>query len=532
MGLAMLGVIAKKELANHLAGFRFWAGALLAVVLATAATRLAARDYEIRRERFEARTANAAQTLRHVDVYSALHPLIVRPPQPLSILDQGFDSRLGTEVVLQLFEIPTDAAAANRGNEFLPSGPDIDLTTVVSLVLGLLALLLTCDALVGEREDGTLKATFAVPVERRTLLLGKLLGALAALVLPLAAIVAMAFSVLTLAVPEPIASTDWLRAGALLFAYLAYLLLALVGGLTISLFAKSSSSALRIALVLWFAVAVAVPRAAGALARDVTTTELSTRAESRKIAEITRRLDADLERAFTRSPLRRVPSGHTAVSFKSGERRAVHYRHGSASYYDDLAAYYRFEVRAGLAHAEQVFALREQARRDLRRNERRALFAASISPSFLLERLAEALTATSVAEHERFLAACRDQRIDLIEYIEREATLDSWAWFTSDTPDALVPWTRYLGLEPSEVGPDRVLGLLDRLSEPAIAARLRADRAKSRPLDLSHLPRFEAPPPSFSAAVSDATPFLLALGALGAVVSTFLVRGFREYPLA
>src|SRR3954447_25396867 len=118
--------IVKKELRNHLASFRFWVGALLTVVLAFSSTLVAARDYSLRLASYQRRVASAQQELATVSVYSYLQPLVVRPPEPLSVLDQGFDSRLGTEVAIHLFTIPVETTAGYRSNELLVSLPTVD----------------------------------------------------------------------------------------------------------------------------------------------------------------------------------------------------------------------------------------------------------------------------------------------------------------------------------------------------------------------------------------------------------------------
>src|SRR5215203_1750200 len=121
--LKMLGAIARKEVLNHLASFRFWAGALLAIVLAASSTWIAARDYDLRLSGYRERVASAQRKLGAVSVYSYLQPLAIRPPEPLSVLDQGFDSRLGTDVAIHLFAIPSEAKGGQQGNELLASAP-------------------------------------------------------------------------------------------------------------------------------------------------------------------------------------------------------------------------------------------------------------------------------------------------------------------------------------------------------------------------------------------------------------------------
>jgi hypothetical protein len=251
-------------------------------------------------------------------VYSFLQPVVVRPPEALSVLDQGFDSRLGTDVAIHLLSIPVEATGGHRGNELLVSVPTVDLTTIVSLVLGLLALLLTCDAVTSEREGGTLRAVFANPVSRGTVLAGKLAGGLLALALPLGAALLVTLSLFHLEVEAGLAPEQWPRILGLAGSYLLYLSLMLLLGLLISLHVRSTSRALGISVLAWFVLAIVVPGTARAAAGDLVATQGSKRTTERAIGELQAEHDRRLAAELRRDPLRVAFSGHTAVSFASG----------------------------------------------------------------------------------------------------------------------------------------------------------------------------------------------------------------------
>ncbi|MBW8874140.1 MAG: ABC transporter permease subunit [Acidobacteria bacterium] len=532
----MFFAIVKKELRNHLASFRFWVGALLTIVLAYSSTLIAARDYDLRLESYRQRVASAERELRTVSVYSYLQPLVVRPPEPLSVLDQGFDSRLGTEVVIHFFAIPAEATAGYEGNELLVSLPTVDLTTIVSVVLGLLALLLTHDAIVGEREDGMLRAVFANAVTRRTLLAGKFAGGLLTLFLPLAAGLLVSLSLFRFEVKASLAADQWLRIAGLAGGYVVYLSVMLLLGLLLSLYFRSASRALGLSVFVWFVLTIVIPGAARAVASDLVETEVARRSSEREVAELTAELDRRLAAELRGDPLRASFNGHSPISVADGEHRAVRYRNGSAAYYDSLADYYRFEVESGARHAAQVFAAQQHYEARLRAGERLGAVLAVVSPAFLLDLLSESFCGTSVAEHDRFLAACRRYRLALLAYMERQGAFRSWRWFTDDPLSGLHPWPRYLGLAPEEVTPDRAGPLFSRLSEPEVAARVRRDqeamqRDPSRRLALDDMPRFSYRGSDFSSSLRQgaaAAGALLAFNVLAAAAAWAL---FRRYDL-
>jgi ABC-type transport system involved in multi-copper enzyme maturation permease subunit len=529
----MTSAVARKEFLNHLTSFRFWAGALLALVLAVSSTQVTAEDYNLRLRSYRERLASGEKALGAVSVYSFLHPLAVRPPEPLSVLDPGFDSRLGTEVVIHLFAVPAEAAGERRGNELSATSPPVGLTTVVSVVLGLLALLLTCDAVTGEVEDGTLRAVFANGVSRRAVLAGKFLGGLLAISLPLMASLLASFATFRLAVGTPLTIDQWSRVAGLAGAYGIYLSLMLLLGLLISVHARSTAKALGISVLVWFVLTILVPTMAFAVADDLVPSERLERSTERRITALTAEHERRLAERLRSSPLLAVVSGHTAMAFTSGEHHAVRYRHGSAQYYDALAGYFRYETATGLRNAEEVFALHRRYEERLREGERLGTALAALSPAFLLDRLSESFAGTSVAEHDRFLAACQSYRRDLIAWLERQGAFGSWRWFSDDSPDRLLPWPRYLGLSPEEVDPAQVSALFNQLNEPEVQARMRRDqesgeRSPSQRLRLEGLPRFSYRPRGFAGALMHGAPEAAALLLLNAAAAVAVWSRFRR----
>jgi hypothetical protein len=214
----------------------------------------------------------------------------------------------------------------------------------------------------------------------------------------------------------------------------------------------------------------------------------------------------------------------------------VRYRSGSAAYYDALAEHYRFEAETGARHAAAVFALRQRYEERLRRGERLGAALAALSPAFLLDRLSESFAGTSVAEYDRFLAACRRYRTELLAYENRKGAFRSWRWFTDDPPGRLHPWPLYLGLSPEEVSPDQVSRLFSRLSEPGVEARIRRDQEAmesdpARRLPLDDMPRFSYGGPDFFSSLRHGASAAGALLILNAIAAVAVWARFRRYEL-
>jgi ABC-2 type transport system permease protein len=78
-----------------------------------------------------------------------------------------------------LLSAMTYLAATNRAMNFLEQREAVNLTLQVALSVGvLLTLLISADAISGERERGTLEALLLAPVSRRAIVVGKLVAAM------------------------------------------------------------------------------------------------------------------------------------------------------------------------------------------------------------------------------------------------------------------------------------------------------------------------------------------------------------------
>jgi ABC-type transport system involved in multi-copper enzyme maturation permease subunit len=524
----------RKEFQYHLSNPLLRVGMLLTLVLAAASTLIAVQDYNLRLHAYQDGVATHARVLREQTVYSFLHPVVVRRPEPLSVLNQGSDARLGSDVAIHLFAIPAEATGGYRGNEFLITPPAADLTAIVAVILGLLALLVAHDAIQSERKGGSFPAMLAHGVPRGVLLAGKILGGLLTLALPLAGALLVSLAIFVLQLEVTFSSSQWLRTAGLAASYLVYLSFMLLLGLFISLSLHRRSQALAVAVVAWLTAILVLPRAVQTLAADLSGARETRRTSERSAAALLAERDRRLGEELRRDPLRTEFSGDYALSFGSGENRAVRYRFGSAAYYDALSAYYRTEVAVGRRYAEAVFAEQQRSAARLRAAEHLARALAMASPASLLDEASEELAGTSTADYDRFLAACRSYRLDMIRYLEGKNAFASWRWFTDDSPGRLQPWTRFLGLAPEEVKPGEVRRIFERFGDPETGSRLRreqdlAERDPARRLHIDDMPRFTNPDASPLDHLRRAAPDALGLLFLNGLACTAVVTRFRRW---
>lgn len=144
----------------------------------------------------------------------------------------------------------TNETAAVRVDPLRLRFPPTDLGTVGVGVLTLLAVLFSYDAVAGEKERGTLKVLLVNPLTRRDVLVGKYLGAMGSLVLPLAAALVVAVVLLAFAGVR-FGPGDFARLGIVL-ALLVLLLSAFVlAGLAVSALTHRTPVAILALTFLW-----------------------------------------------------------------------------------------------------------------------------------------------------------------------------------------------------------------------------------------------------------------------------------------
>jgi len=184
---------------------------------------------------------------------------MIEPRQVAAVAGKEFRDRLrnrwvlAVAVVFTVFSLAITWFGGAAQGQLGPRSIEFTVTSLVSLVIyliPLIALLLGFDAIVGERERGSLDLLLALPITRTELLLGKYLGLAGALLLSTLAGFALAGALLAQRF-----------GGAALYHYGGFVLSASLLGLAflslavlISVLARDRTRASGLAIALWFAL--------------------------------------------------------------------------------------------------------------------------------------------------------------------------------------------------------------------------------------------------------------------------------------
>ena len=180
----MLWTIVRKELLANLMSHRFVVATAVACVTILVAGWALLREYKTEMADYQQALQTERQGNSEIRVWKHLEMWAHKPPTVLSVISKGLEGRVLRDIKVTFREPFTPRPAAAAGNPLMSVVPQLDLSLVVQVVLGLLALLMSYDAINGEREEGTLALMLANQVPRWTVISGKLIAGLATMGAP------------------------------------------------------------------------------------------------------------------------------------------------------------------------------------------------------------------------------------------------------------------------------------------------------------------------------------------------------------
>ena len=274
----MLGYLVEKELANYLLDFRFVVVFALTILLSALSAYVGGQQYAWQLQEYTATSAYQRESLQS---YHQNHRFRIngyrwsRRPEVLSTVVYGLSGKVGQEVFIRHQIVPNFEASLFEEDPIFELFGVLDLAFIVKVVLSLVVLLITYDAICGEKEDGTLRLYASFPVPKSTLALAKLMGASLAVMVPLLFSFLVAAAVLALSPTVDLQGEDWLRMGALLVVFSLYLTVFAAFGLWASALTHRKMTAFLSLLGLWTIWVFIVPDMAVRISRRLVPVESS-----------------------------------------------------------------------------------------------------------------------------------------------------------------------------------------------------------------------------------------------------------------
>lgn len=324
--------------------------------------------------------------------------LVFREPPPLAFADSGVMGFAGNSLFLEAHRqnLPNfaEAAVSPGAGRF----GELTLASVLQLFLPLLLLVLSAVAITREREQGTLPLALSLGASWHTLAAGKWLGLLVAFALVVAPGAIAAGALLALAsggvVPEPS------RLLLVLLATAAHLAAVTALGTALSARAASSRDALLVALGVWIALWVVVPRALPVAAARLWPLP------ARSVFE------ADVERSVRELGDSHDPNDPKFLAF----RASLLGKHGVAAVEELPLNYQGLVMAEGERHTAEAYRMHfERIHTALRRHQALLSGAGLLSPYLALRDLSMAAAGASLDHELEFQRQAEAYRFDLVQ---------------------------------------------------------------------------------------------------------------------
>jgi len=246
-------LIAKKDFLLNLISARFVIGFLLCIVIIPFTVIVSVDNYLSQVQVYKIEQERAEKAYKEVRVWSALSPTVVSEPTVLSIFSTGISNNMGnkSQIKMREHQLFPSGHMISRDNPLLNAFFTIDFSKVVAILISLLALVFSYDAITREREEGTMKLTLTSRTSRITFLFGKLTGLLLTL-LPILLFCYMLACLIIMFNPGiSISASDWGGIMLLFFTSIIYMLVFLLIGMLISSLVSRSSSSIILSLICW-----------------------------------------------------------------------------------------------------------------------------------------------------------------------------------------------------------------------------------------------------------------------------------------
>ncbi|HIG57616.1 MAG TPA: DUF3526 domain-containing protein [Candidatus Handelsmanbacteria bacterium] len=301
----MLVHIIRKELIDQMLSLRFAiACAVCASALLLSALVLARNFSEASSIYHMNQVMHRNDVLQRTRVWDLWQGVTVdRPLNVMNALVGGMHSSLTESVKVQMgnrLDFPEDY----EKNPLLPLFPKVDFVFITGIIMSLLALAFSYDAVSGEKESGVLKLVMSYSVPRDLVLMGKWIGGYLALVLPFLLSFCASMVVLMLFPEVVIGPSDALVILSLVAAALLYLAVVYSLGIFVSCRTEMASTSITVLLLVWVVFILAVPNMAPYLTSQllpVSSRESVDREKGEMQGEMSRKYMAAVEEEVKRS---------------------------------------------------------------------------------------------------------------------------------------------------------------------------------------------------------------------------------------
>lgn len=258
----MIRQIMFKEILENLLSFRFILSLLLVIILFAVCGFVFVGKYRQQsKEYWEKTNENLAGLSERTDKLYQLafyKQGVWRKPKPLALCAEGSEKSLPDYFAFDVFssDLP---AIKNQSNFTLSHFSSIDWAFIISTILSFLVLVFTYDTFSGEKEDGTLCLMLSNTIARHQLLLGKYLGIVLSIGIPLFIGLLVSLIIVVASSAAVFSGFDWLKIFIVVLLSFLYLSIFIFLGMFISSRTAHTANSMVMLLLIWVVIVILIP---------------------------------------------------------------------------------------------------------------------------------------------------------------------------------------------------------------------------------------------------------------------------------
>jgi ABC-type transport system involved in multi-copper enzyme maturation permease subunit len=414
----VFSILLFKEIREHIMTFRFTAMMVTMFVLILFSTWVIGGNYVEKAENFRKLSDMYKDEASNIFVPSQLVPTIGYMPTSLSIFAQAESKLFGNFVRISRNQVPESADISLTNNELLDSTPTFDVLLVISVILSLFGILMSYDAVNGERERGTLKFMMSYSISRSAVYMSKFCGLQIVLMIPFLVSLMSALIVLQTVFGLSFSFAEWGILILMLLAVFAYSAVFVGVGLLTSATMRSSATSVVFSVLLWATLVFFIPLSANKAAEmlvelrpedELENLRIETRKEKREIIleewnDITDKMTGDI-------------LAHGAALDATGYH-ANWILDGNVNFFKAVCAIVTFSHPHWMERANTVWDLVQQHKQRKREQANVAEYLSIPSPAYHLRSAFTLLSGSSYQQQKHFLERARYYREEFVNNLE------------------------------------------------------------------------------------------------------------------
>jgi len=397
----MIRQIIHKEILENLLSFRFILSLVLVILLFAVGGFVFVGKYKQQSSDYWQKTnenlAGLKEQSRQLYRLAFYKQSVWRRPKPLALCAEGFEKSLPNCFTFDVFrnELPE---IKGRGNFTLSHFSSIDWGFIVSIILSFLALVFTYDSVSGEKEDGTLRQMLANTIPRHQVLLGKYLGVVLTIGIPLFIGLLVSLIIVVASNVAVISGLDWLKMLTFVPVSFFYLSVFVLLGMFVSSRTAYPANSMVMLLLIWVVLVVLIP-SFGKIISEVSGKAPNPTELERRLGEVTAETWANAERYGERAGYMSWNRNDLANNPPARGRLKTAETNGKNQVRED----YHNKMLA------QAFIGRNLTR---------------FSPTVLYQRVSEALAGTGINRCVNLREQIKEYQVELKEYIRSKDAED------------------------------------------------------------------------------------------------------------